>query len=56
MDDRWSYPIPMTLQRHTGSAPKPRAVVSPPVAPAAAPETAPGGAEAAPTLQPSQAP
>ena len=34
MDDRWPYPIPMTMQRQTGSAPKPRAVSSPPVAPA----------------------
>lgn len=34
MDDRWSYPIPMTMQRHSGSAPKPRKVTSPPVAPA----------------------
>lgn len=35
MDDRWAYPIPMTMQRQAGSAPKPRSVKSPPVAPAA---------------------
>lgn len=40
MDDRWAYPIPMTMQRQAGSAPKPRAVKSPPVAPAAAPDEA----------------
>ena len=34
MDDRWAYPIPMTMQRQAGSAPKPRKVESPPVAPA----------------------
>lgn len=44
MDDRWPYPISMTMQRHSGSAPKPRAVTSPPVAPAADADTAaPGG-------------
>ena len=35
MDDRWAFPIPMTMQRQAGSAPKPRSVKSPPVAPAA---------------------
>jgi len=39
MDDRWPYPISMTMQRHSGSAPKarplPRAVRSPPVVPTA---------------------
>jgi len=34
MDNRWAYPIPMTMQRQAGSAPKPRSVKSPPVAPA----------------------
>jgi len=38
MDDRWAYPIPMTMQRQAGSAPKPRAVKSPPVAPSAVPD------------------
>lgn len=37
MDDRWAYPIPMAMQRQAGSAPKPRTVKSPPVAPSAAP-------------------
>ena len=55
MDDRWPYPMSMTMQRHSGSAPKTRelarAVTSPPVAPAtetdkAAPD---GKAEAAQT-------
>ena len=36
MDDRWAYPIPMAMQRQAGSAPKPRTVKSPPVAPSAA--------------------
>lgn len=35
MEDRWPYPIPMTMQRQAGCAPKPRPVKSPPVAPAA---------------------
>lgn len=41
MDDRWPYPIPMTMQRQAGSAPKPRAIKSPPVAPAADADKAP---------------
>lgn len=49
MDDRWTYPISMTMQRHSGSAPKPRAVPSPPVTPSADPAEAPvdGKAETA---------
>jgi len=44
MDDRWPYPISMTMQRQTGSAPKPRAVSSPSVAPAVdADKAAPDG-------------
>ncbi|MCW5692116.1 MAG: hypothetical protein KIT48_07105 [Pseudolabrys sp.] len=42
MDDRWAYPIPMTMQRQAGSAPKPRAVKSPPVAPSAVPDETAG--------------
>jgi hypothetical protein len=53
MDDRWAYPIPMTMQRQAGSAPKPRNVKSPPVAPCTVPSeiaaaergNAPGAAE-----------
>ena len=40
MDDRWAYPIPMTMQRQAGSAPKPRKVESPPVAPSVPDENA----------------
>ena len=40
MDDRWAYPIPMAMQRQTGSAPKPRTVMSPSVAPSAVPDKA----------------
>ncbi|MBS0534877.1 MAG: hypothetical protein JSR72_12545 [Proteobacteria bacterium] len=41
MDDRWAYPIPMTMQRQAGSALKPRNIESPPVAPCTVPsETA----------------
>jgi hypothetical protein len=40
-DDRWSFPIPMGMQRQAGSAPRPRAIKSPPVCPGAvAPEAA----------------
>ena len=37
MDDRWAFPIPMTMQRQAGSAPKPRTVESPPVVPCPVP-------------------
>ena len=40
MDDRWAYPISMTMQRQAGSAPKPRSVTSPPMAPSAGPDDA----------------
>lgn len=40
MDDRWAYPIPMTMQRQAGSAPKPRTIKSPPVAPSVPDENA----------------
>ncbi|WP_168192765.1 hypothetical protein [Undibacter mobilis] len=54
MDDRWTYPISMTMQRHSGSAPKPRVV---PVSPSADPAEAPvdGKAETArATMAPEQ--
>lgn len=40
MDDRWAFPIPMTMQRQAGSAPKSRNVESPPVVPSDAGEAA----------------
>jgi len=54
MNDRWPYPISMTLQRHSGSAPKPRelARAGTPVTPTTAPERTPVDTEAAPILQP----
>ena len=54
MSDRWSYPIPMTMQRHTGSAPRPRELMRPVTAMphTAAPETTPADTETAPILQP----
>lgn len=42
MDERWAFPIPMTMQRQAGSAPKPHNIKSPPVAPADPPCAMPG--------------
>lgn len=41
MDDRWAFPTPMGMQRQAGSAPKPRAVTAPPVAPSIDTDAAP---------------
>lgn len=56
MNDRWAYPTPMRMQRQSGSAPKARAVKSPPVAPEAEADKAPDGkTEATPaTIAPEQ--
>ncbi len=56
MDDRWPYPISLTMQRHSGSAPKPRAITSPPVAPAVEPEATAGGPVPAPSVHPAEKP
>ncbi|MBS0245518.1 MAG: hypothetical protein JSR61_02780 [Proteobacteria bacterium] len=51
MDDRWAFPIPLTMQRQAGSAPKPRTVKSPPVAPRAVPDQGKSQGETADTAQ-----
>ena len=44
MDERWAFPIPMTMQRQAGSPPKPLSIKSPPVAPSGTPCAMPGEA------------